>query len=74
VLEKTQGPHPADPDRNVTQSLPEAATLTQELLNFKAKPSTAPLDSLVLATVTAAWICERAMLRLRVDVYQGQGW
>ena len=27
----------------VAQALPEAAMLTQELLNFKAKPSTAPL-------------------------------
>ena len=69
----------------VAQSLPEAATLTQELLNFKSKPSTAPMDSfeawrenphddLVLAVAIAAWIGERAMQRLWVSVYRGPGW
>jgi hypothetical protein len=69
----------------VAQALPEAAMLTQELLNFKAKPSTAPLDSfeawrenphddLVLAVAIAAWVGERAMLRLWVDVYNGPAW
>jgi hypothetical protein len=68
----------------VAQSLPEAATLTQELRNFKAKPSTAPLDSflawrenphddLVLDMAIAAWIGARAMHRLWVSVYRGAG-
>jgi hypothetical protein len=66
----------------VAQSLPEAATLSQELLNFKAKPSTAPLDSfeawrenphddLVLAVAIAAWVGERAMYEFWISVYQG---
>lgn len=66
----------------VAQSLPEAATLTTELLNFKAKPSTSPLDSfeawrenphddLVLAVAIAAWVGERAMHQLWVSVYRG---
>jgi hypothetical protein len=66
----------------VAQALPEAATLQQELLNFKAKPSTAPLESfeawrenphddLVLAIAIAAWVGERAMLEFWVSVYQG---
>ncbi len=66
----------------VAQALPEAAMLQQELLNFKTKPSTAPLDTfeawrenphddLVLAVAIAAWIGERAMLQLWVSVYRG---
>jgi hypothetical protein len=71
----------------VAQALPEAGILQQELLNFKAKPSTAPLDSfeawrenphddLVLAIAIAAWVGERAMLEFWISVYRGPvaGW
>jgi hypothetical protein len=58
----------------VAQTLPEAPTLVQELLNFKAKVTTAaadgfedwrenPHDDLVLATGIAAWVGERAVKR-----------
>ncbi len=59
----------------VAQTLPDAPPLVQELLNFKAKVSTAasdsfedwrenPHDDLVLAVGIAAWVRERAYKRL----------
>jgi hypothetical protein len=58
----------------VAQTLPQAPTLVQELLNFKAKVTTAaadsfedwrenPHDDLVLAIGIAAWVGERAVKR-----------
>ncbi len=59
----------------VAQTLPDAPTLVQELLNFKAKVTAAagdsfeacrenPHDDLVLAIGIATWVGERATKRL----------
>jgi hypothetical protein len=68
----------------VAPALPEAATLVQELINFKSRVTVSaqdsldawrdnPCDDLVLAIAIAAWIGERALRRLWVIVGRGPG-